>query len=139
MVLDGDDLFVANNNARCGGCGWVTELHASTGALVRVVSGSAHRFNEPVAMVLDRDDLFMANYDGGPHSSGSVIELHASTGAQVRFIWGSEPAKQPRPTSTTTSSTVATATTGPPATTTTTAMQAAGLESSPRRCGRFSQ
>ena len=40
MVLDGDDLFVSSGNS-------LTEVNASTGALVRVISGPAYRFTGP--------------------------------------------------------------------------------------------
>ena len=78
MALDGPDLFVANSGTdnTDNDVGSVTELDASTGALVRVISGSAYQFNDPSAMVLDGRDLFVANRGGG-----SVTELNGSTGA----------------------------------------------------------
>jgi hypothetical protein len=72
------DLFVANYG------GSVTELSTSTGALVRVISGSSYKFDDPDAMVLAGSDLFVANRSGN-----SVTELRASTGALVRVISGS--------------------------------------------------
>ena len=51
MAVDGD-LFVANGGTD-NDVGSVTELDGSTGALVRVISGSAYQFNDPSAMVLD--------------------------------------------------------------------------------------
>jgi hypothetical protein len=48
----------------------VTELNASTGALVRVFSSAAYKFDLPVAMAVAGDDLFVANYKGN-----SVTEL----------------------------------------------------------------
>jgi hypothetical protein len=67
MVLRGSDLFVAN-----GGNNSLTEIDASTGALVRVVSGPAYQFDEPSAMVRDGNNLFVANQDGS-----SVTKLPA--------------------------------------------------------------
>jgi hypothetical protein len=43
MAVAGSDMFVANlGNSETGAGSSVTELHASTGALVRVVSGPAY-------------------------------------------------------------------------------------------------
>ncbi len=60
----------------------LTELDASTGALVRVIAGARYGFNEPDAMVLDGPELFVA-------SSDCVTELNASTGAFVKVLPGS--------------------------------------------------
>jgi hypothetical protein len=56
MVLSGTDLFVANEADQS-----VTELNASTGALVRVLSAPKYEFDGPVALALRGDDLFVAN------------------------------------------------------------------------------
>ncbi len=79
MLLDGSNLFVA-------GQATVTELNASTGALVRVLSSSAYQFNGPDAMVVDGPDLFVTNAEAGATDDGSVTELNASTGALVRVL-----------------------------------------------------
>jgi hypothetical protein len=50
--------------------GSVTEIEASTGALVRVLSGSEYQFDYPDAMAVAGTDLFVAN-----NSGGSVTEL----------------------------------------------------------------
>ena len=89
MVLDGRDLFVANGGGGYssgdeGSGGTVTELDGSTGALVRVISGTSDEpdeFDGPDAMVLDGPDLFVANT--GVNNGSSVTELKASTGALV--------------------------------------------------------
>jgi hypothetical protein len=65
MAVSGHDLFVAN-----GAGNSLTELDASTGALVRVISASSYRFNGPVAMAVSGHDLFVANGGGR-----SVTEL----------------------------------------------------------------
>jgi len=75
----GDDLFVANLNGKS-----VTELNASTGALVRVVSD---QFGGPYAMAVAGADLFVANHNG----TGSVTELDASTGALVNAARPQDP------------------------------------------------
>jgi hypothetical protein len=68
-VANGPDLFVSNPIGG-NGYGSLIEVNASTGALVRVISGPAYRFDDPDAMVLSGRDLFVAN-----SRSGSVTEL----------------------------------------------------------------
>jgi hypothetical protein len=65
MVVSGHDLSVATG-------GGVTELDASTGALVRVISGSSYQFYGAHAMAVSGHDLFVANTAGS-----SVTELPA--------------------------------------------------------------
>ena len=84
MAVYGRDLFVANSFSY--GFGSVTELDASTGALVRVILGPAYGFDYPDAMVVAGGHLFVTN--SPPSGSGSVTELDASTGALVRVISG---------------------------------------------------
>jgi hypothetical protein len=90
VVVDGKDLFVADNAS-----GSLTEVRASTGALVRVLSGPQYGFDFPFAMALDGPDLFVANAgsqgvssSSGTESIGSVTEVDASTGAVVRVASG---------------------------------------------------
>ena len=42
----------------------MTELSASTGALVQVISGSSYGFDDPVAISSDGTDVWVANYEG---------------------------------------------------------------------------
>jgi hypothetical protein len=42
----------------------VTELSATTGRLVKVISGSRYMFTYPVAIASDRSDVWVANLDG---------------------------------------------------------------------------
>ena len=62
----------------------MTELSASTGALVQVISASGYGFSDPVAISSDGTHVWVANFDGN-----SVTELSASTGALVQVISGS--------------------------------------------------
>ena len=62
----------------------MTELNASTGALVQVISGSMYGFNSPRAISSDGTHVWVANRYGN-----SVTELSASTGALVQVISGS--------------------------------------------------
>jgi hypothetical protein len=72
-----------------GSTGSLTEVDASTGALVRVVYGARYRFDAPDAMVMHGDDLFVANKGGVlPNDEGSLTEVDASTGAPVRVLTG---------------------------------------------------
>ena len=62
----------------------MTELSASTGALVQVISGSSYGFNDPDAVSSDGTHVWVANSAGN-----SVTELSAATGALVQVISGS--------------------------------------------------
>lgn len=97
----GPDLFVANTAASAttlaGVAGSVTEVNASTGALVRVISGPSYDLADPVALALVGLDLFVANdcCPGAPcpgpmgaHCTGTVTEINASTGALVAVLQG---------------------------------------------------
>jgi hypothetical protein len=77
-VAVGADLFVAN-----GAGNSLTELNASTGALVAVLSGPSYQFDHPTAIAAVGGDLFVANGAGS-----SLTEVDASTGALVRVISG---------------------------------------------------
>jgi hypothetical protein len=84
LAIDGPDLFVVNSGDITGG-GSVTELNASTGALVKVISAPQFRA-EPDAVVIIGADLFVSVLYGGPKFHGSVVELNASTGALLRVV-----------------------------------------------------
>jgi hypothetical protein len=92
VVVAGGDLYVANSLSNS-----VTEVAASTGRLLRVISGPVYRFDAPHAMATHGAEVFVANnaFAGsaaaGPVTApgtGSVTELNASTGALVRVISG---------------------------------------------------
>ena len=93
MVLDQGDLFVGTNLFVVKGSGSdvegsLTEVRASTGALVRVVSGARYQwFDTPSAMLADGPELFVASgaFFG---RTGSVTEVDASTGALVKVSYG---------------------------------------------------
>jgi hypothetical protein len=76
MAAIGPDLFVANADVSREGSGAayegssVSELDASTGALVRVLSSPRYMFEEPDALEVSGADLFVSNL-----SDGSVTEL----------------------------------------------------------------
>ena len=78
MAINRDDLFVAN----FGGPGTdrLTEINTSTGAMVRVISGAAYRFSEPVAIVPSGDDLFVGNVSGNWITEIKALDRSAGQG-----------------------------------------------------------
>ena len=72
-------IWVASSN-------FVTELSATTGALVRVISGSRYDFNGPSGMTSLGSRIWVTNQSGGVNKLGSVTEFSAATGALVRVI-----------------------------------------------------
>src|ERR1700678_98457 len=93
LVVAGGDLFVANGGDEDGTT--VTELNASTGALVRVVSAAADQFIDPMALAVAGDDLFVMNGGSVDGVGGTLTELNASTGALVRVLSGPPPRFEP--------------------------------------------
>ena len=102
---DGTHVWVANLGSLAppqprGGT-TVTELSASTGALVKVLSGSRYRFDHPDAVSSDGRHVWVASFGvprgprgvggdrGAPGSASTVTELSASTGAVVKVLSGS--------------------------------------------------
>jgi len=75
---DGVHVWVANGTANT-----VTELSASTGAVIQVLSGSNYGFADPDAVSSDGTDVWVANADN------TVTELSASTGALIQVLAGS--------------------------------------------------
>jgi DNA-binding beta-propeller fold protein YncE len=78
LSSDGTHLWVVNSTNQS-----VTELDASTGALVQVVPVNAYGFDDPLAVSSDGTHVWVANMQ-----SGSVSELDASTGALVQVLSG---------------------------------------------------
>ncbi len=77
ITSDGTHVWVANRGKS------VTELSASTGALVKIISGSSYRFDAPDTIASYGTHIWVVN-DGD-----SVTELSASTGALAKIISGS--------------------------------------------------
>ena len=106
VTSDATHVWVANWNGDS-----VTELSASTGALVKVIRGPSYGFDYPCAITSDGSHVWVANHGGimkspvGPDSESapeveldhqapdaygdSVTELSASTGALVKVLSGS--------------------------------------------------
>ena len=107
-MIAGDNLFVANVDGGDEFTGSLTELNASTGALVRVISGPAYNFYLLGGMALAGEDLFVANYPAiraGLSGTGSVSESDGPTGAlEVSSQARRTPSRAPWPCQGTTSS-----------------------------------
>ncbi len=68
VASDGSHVWVTNFAGNA-----VTELSASTGALVRVISGSGYAFDAPMGIISDGSHVWVAN-----ERADSVTELPAS-------------------------------------------------------------
>ena len=79
ITLGGTHLWVVNVRGNS-----VTELSASTGALVKFNNGSGYGFDDPEAITSDGTHVWVANMYGN-----SVTELSETTGALVKVISGS--------------------------------------------------
>ncbi|HTW06708.1 MAG TPA: PQQ-binding-like beta-propeller repeat protein [Acidimicrobiales bacterium] len=78
LAIAGDDLFVAN-------AGWLTELNATTGTLLRVIDRPSPLTDHPVALAATGNDVFVASSGGGSQRP-AVTEIDAATGAAVRVL-----------------------------------------------------
>jgi len=76
VALGGANAWVANVNSNT-----VTEFHAATGSLVRVVRGDG--INSPQSVVVSGSHVWIANQNGN-----SVTELNARDGSLVRIVSG---------------------------------------------------
>jgi hypothetical protein len=79
-AIDGSDLWVTG-----AGYGNVTELNASTGAVIRVVSSLDFDFETPDTVAADGPDIWVANQND-QSVKDSVTELDAATGKILRTI-----------------------------------------------------
>jgi hypothetical protein len=66
----------------------ITELNATTGKFVRVISGPADEAEDQEAMAPSGPDLFLAGFGYSATAGDRVVELNAATGKQVRVISG---------------------------------------------------
>src|SRR5580692_4811029 len=80
IATAGGRVWVANSRLPATGNpgGWVTELSASTGALIRVVSAGPDRLTDPEAIAVAGNRVWVVNSFGS-----SVTELDAATGALI--------------------------------------------------------
>ena len=88
MALDGDMLLVSNAEGGFANNGFVpTELDASTGKVIRVISGSGYRFNSPSSLATAGGAVYVTSPGSSASASGSVTVLNASSGV-VRVVAG---------------------------------------------------
>jgi outer membrane protein assembly factor BamB len=64
----------------------VSELNASNGSLVRVISARDDRFSNPDDVVATSKHVWITNFASGNSAKSSVTELNASNGSLVRVI-----------------------------------------------------
>jgi DNA-binding beta-propeller fold protein YncE len=83
VAVAGNAVWVANSGYEAGGGGWLAEINAATGALIRVVAGRRYALTDPVALAVDGDRLWVA--DG---SGDALTEINAATGALIRVVAG---------------------------------------------------
>jgi len=81
IAVVGNRVWVAN--ASYGASGWLAEIDAATGTLVRIVSGQRYGLADPVALAVDGNTLWVADGTGD-----AVTEVNAATGALIRVIAG---------------------------------------------------
>jgi DNA-binding beta-propeller fold protein YncE len=79
---DGSDVWVTNSNGGAGS-GSVTELDASTGAVIQVIKAKKYGFAHPYGVSSDGIHVWVTNF-----GDNSVTEFDASTGALVQVIKG---------------------------------------------------
>ena len=84
IAVAGNRVWVANSGSAASG-GWLAEIDAATGALVRIVAGQRYGLADPVALAVDGNTLWVADGNGD-----AVTEVDAATGALIRVIAGQE-------------------------------------------------
>jgi hypothetical protein len=83
IAISGNDVWVTNTDARQLTGNSITELNASTGAVVRVLNAAKYQFKGPWGIASGDNHLWVANAGGN-----SVTEINASNGSLVRVIQG---------------------------------------------------
>jgi DNA-binding beta-propeller fold protein YncE len=76
MVLAEGRIWVSNEDGN-----YMSELDATSGALVRTIRGSDYRFNRPLGVTTDGRSLWVTNSIGN-----SITEVNATNGSLVRVI-----------------------------------------------------
>jgi hypothetical protein len=86
VAARGNDVWIVSSGVKNyygdgRGVGSVTELNASTGQVVRIITAQNAPFDEPTSIAISGSHVWVANLD-----YSSIVELNASTGAVVRLI-----------------------------------------------------
>lgn len=84
ITRNGANLFVLNAGNS------VTEMTASTGKFVRVISGARFHFANPVAITSTGNTMLVLNAGSAATPSGSITEFSSRTGAFVRRVVGAK-------------------------------------------------
>jgi len=82
IASTGADLWVVNGDYN-GGAGSLTEFSATTGLLVRTVTGVSGDFNNPNAILAVGPDIWVTN-----NGNGTLTEVSVATGAVLKNITG---------------------------------------------------
>ncbi len=85
IVVAGNRVWVANSLYETGGGGWLSEIDAATGALIRVIAGPRYALADPQALAADGNTLWVADGNGD-----ALTEINAATGALIRVVAGPE-------------------------------------------------
>ena len=86
IAAQGNDVWIVSSGVKNyygngQGVGSVTELNATTGTVVRIITAQDVPFDEPSAIVVRGNHVWVANLD-----YSSIVELNSSNGSLVRFI-----------------------------------------------------
>ena len=85
VAVYGPDLWVLSDRLETTGSSWVegvlTEVDATTGHVVRVVTGARYGMNVALAMTIDGPDIFVVD-----EGKNQVTEVDASSGQLVRVL-----------------------------------------------------
>jgi hypothetical protein len=84
ITRNGANLFVLNAGDS------VTEMTASSGKFVRVISGTRFHFMNPVAVTSSGNTMLVLNAGSAKTPSGSITEFNARTGAFIRRVFGAK-------------------------------------------------
>jgi len=86
IAVSGGNVWIASSGAKNyygdgRRVGSVTEIDATTGRIVRVITAQSAPFDEPTAVVISGSDVWVANLD-----FSSIVELSATSGSVLRDI-----------------------------------------------------
>ena len=86
IAARGNDVWIVSSGVKNyygngRGVGSVTELNATTGRVIRIITAQTAPFNEPTSIAISGSHVWVANLD-----YSSIVELNASSGAVVRLI-----------------------------------------------------
>jgi hypothetical protein len=91
ITIRGNTVWIANSSFNSYGTNntSVTEINATTGALIRVITARRYDLLGPVGITTRGNTVWVANSGATGEQIGSVTEINATTGALVRVVAGS--------------------------------------------------